>query len=232
MKHYVITRFSAGINTQPVLPTVRNAPSAEEWFQHRLTLFEEYTASSMVAQTAPFHWVLSVDPQTPRWVMNGLRSILKGVAHTVLPSDSYDHIPQVAWVADQVRRDGGDRVIMTRLDSDDGLHRDYLEAVQDIAKGFLGVIDLTRGIWLNHRTHIAQRVNKQGRPFVSLVEDCSKPLRGVFCAYHNRLAKKVGSVRRSDHAPPWLETFHEYNKASRARIDSGLPWSRLSGGFR
>jgi hypothetical protein len=175
----------------------------------------------MSRQSVPFCWLLSIDSRTPPEVTQRLTGLLGDINHVLLHADHFSNMPHMRHIADQ---GVAGPIITTRLDSDDGLHPDYLAAVQEAAQDFVGVVDLTAGVRVNHRKQAALRVKKRGRPFVSLVEE-AHPIRGVFCAHHNRLSKKIKPTKAIHGGPPWIEVFHEYNKASRWRgRRAKAPW--------
>jgi hypothetical protein len=224
MNHYVITRFAEGVSTQSTLTSVQGKPSALEWLKHRFELFETYTLPGMAKQTVPYHWLLTIDRLLPQWAKSRVASLLQGVRHTLIPCDGRDKFPHLDFVASQ---SPNGQVITTRLDSDDSLHPEYLAKVQEIAQVFTGVIDLARGVVVSHEGQLGKWITKRGRPFLSLVEE-SRPLCGVFCAHHNRLAKRIGKVQVVKNGPPWLAVSHRYNRhRSWRRAGFRIPWQEL-----
>jgi hypothetical protein len=182
----------------------------------------------MTRQIVPFTWLLSADSEMPEWARQRLASLLQGLDHVIL--QCHEALPHTKFIEKDA--DNG-RVIMTRLDSDDGLHPEYLATVRDVAGSFTGVVDLTYGAVVHHPTQRGKWITRRGTPFVSLVEE-SRPLRGVWCASHRRLANKIGKVKVVEGGPPWFAVTHEYNHWRRGwrRGRLRVPWDVMSKVFQ
>ena len=134
MQHLILTKLAVG------------NPS-EYWLAWRLYLFQYFCAPSVAAQTnKDFRWILAVSPTTPRWFLEGA---LRVAANAALV---YDISPTLAprWVP-LIRPFLIDRpTITTRLDSDDMLHRQFVEVVQATARSCVSdeVIDFPVGLQL------------------------------------------------------------------------------------
>lgn len=236
MKHYVLTRFNAGVFSANAPKRGKKWKSPQQWTDDRFRLFSTYTLPSMQAQTAPFHWILKVDPRTPR--LEELKQMLEGIEHSLLMSENYHATAKTRWLPS----DAEGAIITTRLDSDDGLHRDYLACVQDKATDVEnGVIDITTGCVVSDQLGRAVLYNRAGMNFLSLVESDAKRAKTVFCSQHwvlsERLQKEGIDSTFVHDGPPWLKVYHGHNLARfrrylRRKIGRGEAWSTVAEGFR
>lgn len=194
MKHYILTRFNKGIYAKA---------NAAEWMQHRMDLFDRYTAPSIERQTCKdFTWVLQFDYQTPIPVLDKYRGI-RGVVTTF-----DDFIP---WV--QTHHPANEACITSRLDNDDYVERDWIEKIQAYQRkskhdapfvlDFEGrAFEMTTGKYYNPNR---LRPNSM---FLSLLEPPGIPVTCVSCE-HSHMPARHPSLKLKQYG--WVMVCHGHN---------------------
>ncbi|MFS0712935.1 glycosyltransferase [Microbacterium sp. 2P01SA-2] len=204
--HLVLTKFN--ILTSPKYgPPERRL--TDEWLERRLAEFETFSLPSLRSQTEQgFSWLVFCDAQSPAWFKRRMsersgvfepvwvESITNATMGTVLRDRGYTtDLP----------------LITTRVDNDDALSRDFVEAVQSLYAGQdrlyinfpwgLRVCDggLFRGYW-------------RSNPFMSLIEQPGHPegFRGVYSIQHQNV-HKTETVRNVVRPATWMRSIHSAN---------------------
>lgn len=161
MIHFVLTRFNAG-------------NKSSEWLDHRLKFFRAFTVPSLASQTnRNFVAVFLVDIDTPSSVVSEIEEV--GIAYK---TDLNQRLSARDYVFREFLGDLSKKehcVITTRLDSDDGLSRDYIDTTQKILiptnKNKFAIYK--KGVvWVDGKFFIKEETSP---PFLSLVEWRSKP---------------------------------------------------------
>jgi FkbM family methyltransferase len=224
--HFLLTRFNIPIGN---VPTDLNLN--DDWLEHRFALFENFCLPSVLAQeNKDFCWLIWMDERTPeRW-----RSRLKT---GLLPLSS--HLLQVKpgpppiWsdeIAKLANATSAQRVVTTRMDSDDAISRDYLAQIRQCAESLRNdrphVINFRNGCQVSAIGFFA--VSENLNPFLSVVS----PRQPLVTAWHgehagmNRFGKVLEKGKHSQRPLYWLQSIHGNNVANRlqqkgARIAAG-----------
>ncbi|AXA97132.1 hypothetical protein CEP17_12335 [Microbacterium sp. PM5] len=207
VEHFLITRFHVRINDGTPLPPM-------EWVEARVDLFERYCLPSVAAQTnSDFTWLVFIDEMSPDRVRDYLEAKLPVNAEIVAVSGVCEKEVVASQVAARVS--GAERILTSRVDSDDSLHPRYIEDVQrealDRAFAFLNFAD---GYQYSRR-----RLLRYGHPsnaFISLVEPAAEPPLTVFCDWHDRLSKH-GPVVQLKGVRRWVQSCHGSNAVNQER---------------
>lgn len=207
--HVLLTRFNVRMRGA-------SAPLSDRWLASRLQRFQDSTLLAVRSQTRqPERWLIFCDDRSPDWFRAELQAIL--------PDPQFEPV----WVSEVFggavasrevagRFSGRPYLITTRLDNDDLVARNFLEAIQERFTGQdLAFINFLHG---------AQ--NDDGRmylrsdpcnPFVSLIERRGDhPPLTVFVDDHDRL-RAYGEVHQVRTHPMWVQVIHGTNLANVAR---------------
>jgi hypothetical protein len=204
MKHLVLIRFNAGIS--------RYKRPKVGWLEHRLKFFRAFTAPSLRAQTNnQFTTVFLVDPTTPNDIVQELSGI--GLVYIT------DHSQRISVRTHEFRmflssNIGPERCVVTsRLDSDDGFSRNYIEKTQR------SIRQDTRNDFMIYNNGVVWTDNKfflktdEAAPFLSRVEWRDRtpaPPDTVFCVrtHVDALALRHQAFNEE---PMWLMACHDKN---------------------
>ncbi|MFT4212648.1 MAG: glycosyltransferase [Microbacterium sp.] len=203
--HFVITRFNVRFARSQV------ARPSSEWLDRRLDLFSRTAVPSLNSQTSKrFRWLVFFQDD----VSDDFRQRVEGLA-------SRAHFEPV-WIneffdGELVSRciaplTDSDFIITSRVDNDDALSRDYIQAVQSrFARQDLLYLNFVRGIQIVPGGQV-YRYDANSNPFVSLIERI--PQGGVpatvFHMKHTQIRKHADILQIID-APMWAQVIHDGN---------------------
>ncbi|MET3175524.1 UNVERIFIED_ORG: hypothetical protein ABIB52_003391 [Arthrobacter sp. UYCu721] len=197
--HFLVTRFNTRLGER----------ATEQWLRHRIGYFERLCRHSVVNQTNKnFKWLIYFDAERDEWFQHEVDRLAVGAFEPVWIDGPLS--AEMAAAAVQERA-CADWVITTRVDNDDALSRDFIDAVQlQFNHQDLEFINFQSGLQLSDEGEVYHRSDPSG-PFISLIERRKEtPLRGVYVGRHDRIAE-YGPVRQIVAHPMWLQMVHGLN---------------------
>lgn len=207
MKHFVLTRLNVEI------PWMNNPAWDNRAFERRLRMFERFCVPSMAGQAnSDYEWIVFVSPLTPDVYKNRISALAARGNGIIAWIRRYD-VPEInAWLKQRLH--GEQRVLTTRLDSDDALSFEHTALVREIAKQVTQgrtFINWRNGLAWHKNSHFATKCSYSA--FFSVVEDSDDITTGY--AYdHRTIDTKHGTIQ-IDRGPGWLQTLHDQNCYSR-----------------
>src|SRR4051794_38130898 len=208
LEHYLLTNFNVKRDDVATRPD-------RAWLEDRFELFERFCLPSVAGQTCTdFTWLVRWDEEgTPpeqrcrlldhEAALPCLRLIPEAVAFHIAIARALDGRPT--------------RLLTTRLDNDDALHRDAVALLQREARGEgMEFLNLRLGYCVEHpggRTLLSEQPHN---PFLSLAEDVDggAPRTAVSVSHHEAAA--VAPVRQVGDEPSWLQVIHGRNLTNEA----------------
>lgn len=187
--HAVATRIGIGVYD-------------EQWFHHRLALFEAITLPSMASQTSrEFTWLLVVDEQMPPPALARLRESIAVLPNTeILPVEFKSSLAGAVagWGRTRAAQVGAGHVLTSRLDDDDALAVGCVQRLHEEAETFLGLgrpgraaISFTLGtMWIPAERHGYTRYHDShslGLSVLEEVDDC----RGIYAWPHQEIKQRI-----------------------------------------
>lgn len=164
------------------------APAGQDWLDYRLYFFLSVALPSVRSQVgATFTWLVLFDDRCS----DDFRADIEELAAdgSFVPLWSHADFQRDSFADAVAKRRTAPYLITTRMDSDDGIARDYLAAVQaQFAGQELMFVNFTRGLQLG-RDHWVYRQDRMSGAFLSLIEHVpigERP-RTVFAAKHARV---------------------------------------------
>lgn len=210
--HYLLTRFSAAFTP--------GEPAQEEWLRYRLGFFVDACWSSVLGQqgASDFTWLVLFDDRCPDDFRADVESLAAGAFTPIWSHEPWS--PSIFARAIESRRSGAGSaggavapwLLTTRLDSDDGIARDFMAAVQREFTPTDGLfVDFPRGIQID-RSGNTYLYDQLSSPFLTLVErrHDGRPPQTVYAARHAR-ASAWGPVREVSAPPMWVQVIHGSN---------------------
>lgn len=202
--HFLLTRFSAVFRTGDV-------PAQEEWLRYRLGFFVDACWASVRGQQgADFTWLVLFDDRCPDAFREDVEELARGVFTPVWTHEVFSPAIFGRLIAEQGRAPW---VLTTRLDSDDGIARDFMASAQrefDHQDGLF--VDFPRGVQID-RSGSVYRYDQLSSPFLTLIEKRDPngaPPRTVYAARHAR-AREHGPLREVSRPPMWVQVIHGTN---------------------
>jgi hypothetical protein len=204
MKHLVIIRFNAGF--------WRYAERFEgiDWLEHRLKFFRAFTVPSLRAQTNQnFTTVILADPNTPDSIQRELRNV--GLVYLTEEDQrrSVRNFSYRLWLSDILGREKC--VVTSRLDSDDGYARNYIQHAQSVIRAGNDNMVYNNGVvWVEGKFFLK---TDEAAPFLTKVEYRDRVPAPPDTVYALRDHYFVLKVRHQsfDADPMWLMACHDHN---------------------
>ena len=213
-QHIIITRFNLR-NHQWSNRTKNNTPIlTESWLEDRFDLFENFCFLSVRNQTnTNFQWWVFFDTETPMRFRERISEFERRFHRfTALFVDGMDaFLPEVQHRLAMCKTP---YIITSRLDNDDCLHKDYVQAVQqqfahqtylalDIIDGF--TLQVLPEVRLGFRRHLYN-------PFITLIEK-NVNAKSVWDRTHSDW-KKEKLLKRIKGERLWMSVIHHDNKVN------------------
>lgn len=226
-QHFLQTRFNLYLALrETVCPTEE---SYQAWCAERAELFLAVTLPSVLQQTnQDLDWLVYFDVERNAAVDRVLEAL---EPHPRIHPIFYDgrgrHPTELigrARLGVAARTDEGTEVVVTtKLDSDDGLHQDYVEVIGARARR-LALTDIASGVALNC-TFGALMVGGRffafpydHNPYLALVEVVGTPMRTAMTIQHHQVHRRVPVTQVIHGQPLWLQVVHSRNAFNKARV--------------
>lgn len=202
--HYLLTRYSAVFRPGDV-------PAQEEWLRYRLGFFVDACWASVRGQQgAEFIWLVLFDDRCPEDFREDVEELAEGVFTPIWTHDVFSPTLFSRVIAEQSKAPW---VLTTRLDSDDGIARDFMASVQrEFAHQDGLFVDFPRGVQID-RSGSVYLYDQLSSPFLTLIEKRDPTgawPQTVYAARHAR-ARERGPLREVNKPPMWVQVIHGTN---------------------
>ncbi len=210
MQHIIITRFN--------IPMVEHTEDkngqktqTDAWMEERFALFEKFCMPSIMAQTNQnFQWV----------VLFGAHTSQQWRDHITAIEERYDRFtplfmdhPNIAEPINELVTDTTKKVLTTRLDNDDALHKEYVEVIQKNAESKQDNCFLLFRFGYSFNGEMAVVRSHKYNPFSTFIEcinDERAPIQTAYCSRHGR-THEVAPLHYIKERPFWLVGIHDRN---------------------
>ena len=217
--HILFTRFNV-----PSGGREQQIRLGDGWLEHRFDLFDRYCFPSVKLQTKrDFLWVVFFDENTPEHFRSKIDAYSSNFAEF---TPVYVRKWDTAVIKEKLSSfiSGYDYLLMTRLDNDDAISRNFCEKLyeQDLREGVY--YNFNRG--LTFKDGVAYDHSDDSNAFLSLYESTDN-YTGVWKYQHPEVIKKFEVVQiYQSHS--WLQVVHDRNVSNRirGRIKSGSRWTK------
>jgi hypothetical protein len=209
--HFLITRFNSG--------SIETGLD-RDWLTRRFELFDRFCYPTVRSQTVTdFSWLVFFSERTP----TDFRARISGYAkwpvfQPVFLATGTSITTTQQCVRDRLSR-GAELLITTRLDSDDGICRGFIEGLQRaVGKGEMHVLEYPNGyVWHQDRIYSDYQ---PCNPFSTLIEPLPNgshsDFRTVYCVSHPNIAELAPIVCVSTQ-PAWIQVVHGANLSNKVR---------------
>ena len=220
-EHYILTRFNLSLYsaTKKVRSGKRIVP--DEWMVSRFRLWERYCVPSICAQTCQnFTWLVVFDPATPKKYIERATDILHP-KHEVLFANNFRK-----GIKERIGKPTVDRLITSRFDNDDALHRDFVGRIQDRfeRKHKSGIYVFPTGWIWNPKKGKLYHCRYLRNPFLTLVEKPQQKVHTVLAHRHTKITDMFRPIYLEG-GHNWLQLIHSENLANYChgdRVDEGM----------
>ena len=200
--HVIFTRFNMALILSGKKPTKIHDP---EWLNFRFQIFRTSCYPSIANQTNQnFTWFVLFDPDSPEWVFDLMRDEFPRA--TVIKTDGWHHDERLVTINKHVP--ASDMLLTTGVDSDDCVHRDYIDEIHKAAATYgTGFLNFTNGFTMAGGRFY--QISYPCNAFQSLYE---KREDADTCIYvQHQLAHTVDKVHEIRMEPMWLQVIHGTN---------------------
>jgi len=209
LDHVILTRFNL-----PSIGAESYIRAQEGWLKNRWELFQRYCVPSVRAQVEKnFVWLVFLDPESPRWLVDGMASFEREslLVTSYRTGVDRDELLKDITTALGTRRE---RLVTTNLDNDDGIASDFVSRIQaTVHDGPTRAIYLTNGlikggdsIYFRHDRHNA---------FCTVSAPWNAP-RTCWATWHNLLTTEMPADEVGGD-PAWLQVIHGTNVSNKIR---------------
>jgi hypothetical protein len=181
-----------------------------DWLEHRFELFERFCLPSVSAQTnLSFTWLIRFDDQVPEPYVRRMRAHVQAFPNLLLvPARRGFHnvIPELLGSRTEW-------LLTTRFDSDDALHRDAIDVVQQSCRDLreLVFINMQYGYAYAHPEGYAVRIRDRSNNTISLLERRTDALPHTAICVGHADAGSFAPVHQVGDKPLWLQVIHDRN---------------------
>jgi hypothetical protein len=215
MKHFLITRFNDYFPTfDSIGLDVKNNDLGVDgfWLRKRMEIFQEFTVPCVESQTdKDFIWICKCHPKTPDWVKKILKNLNLIASYEEIDYKKTTSIQAEFAFESVIKNITNDKEIITsRLDSDDGISKDYIKITKmSIKEGQF--FDFTKGI-VRNSNGLFFHEKKLTSQFCSYMEKKGE-LKTVYHQFHHLVQNPIKN--QVDFG--WLQNNHEINITTNLR---------------
>jgi len=231
-KHFLLTNFNLGLYDRTQKTRTGDKIKPVEWMDGRMELFKRFCAPSVNNQTCKnFEWLIVFDKETP---VGYIDEIVRHCDYTALFGDNFK---QACVECIESRLTDEDRVITSRMDSDYGLHKDYIKLIQDWFSIYkkTGILSYPNGWIYNPEKSTLFDTRCLKNPFLTLIEKrCPKPVRTILAHRNKRvtdmfrlfLLDRIKDMKIDEHM--WTQVVHGENLSNycwgnKSNIENFIP---------
>jgi hypothetical protein len=189
-----------------------------EWISARLDLFEKFAIPSVDNQVNKnFTWFVIVNEDTDEESKKRIESLYD---YKVVYVDDYWWRKSFYPVLNELTTN--DYMIQTRFDSDDAIHKDFIDEIQKIFSKKTVIVDIPNG-YAHYYGSVIYGYLKLNQ-FTSLIKR-SDDNNNIYDVGHDSL-DKIAPVVTIEDKRLWLATIHELNTAMVANTYTDLDFKR------
>lgn len=219
VSHIIFTRFN--VRSGGKEKSIRDKTG---WLKERYELFDIYCFPSVAAQSqTDFIWIVFFDDQTPEEYVkqNEIYHLKFPNFHPVYVSEWTTEI--VRGKLQEVIPDGAEWLLTTRLDNDDGLHKDFIKTLR--ASSFTDKTYFNFPDGLTYSDGNGYKHRDESNAFLSYVEPVEN-FEGVWKHAHPEVIKKF-HVEQLSLPYAWLQVIHGGNVSNKVRgtVEDPTKWS-------
>ena len=246
--HFVITRFNIPAKYEgkknPNLEGV-DPKTNENYLEERVRLFEKYTVPSMKSQTnSNFKWLVLFSDQTPQKYKDKMK-LLRDQNAWFCPlylkdEEAYEFDNYLEQILKQYECD---QYITTRIDNDDAVSIDFIEAIQNyiVTNNIENtMLSFKYGYQFSENHSTLSLFLYPQNHFTTMVY--SKAGKTIISFPHNKIPSNIKRVLIDSRKNPiWMEIIHKTNYVNKTffncknamkskhaldRYDCNIPWER------
>lgn len=225
-KHYVLTRFNVNIYDRKQKMRSGQKIEPEKWMKNRIELFKKYCVPSVFNQSCGnFTWLIVLDTETPCGNFYDIQKVV-GDGAVLLSGDNFRKTC-IRYIEQDL--DGEDRIITSRIDNDDAIHKEFIANIQSWfgMRKRTGLVTYPKGLVYNPEKQKLRHLRYPKNHFLTFIEKRGpKPVKTVLAHRHTKITDMFKTFMVETESAMWLEIIHPDNMANRVRGQK-LPMEKL-----
>ncbi|GAB3219687.1 hypothetical protein J0A67_04875 [Algoriphagus aestuariicola] len=212
-KHILFTRFNIYYKTK----MAQKGFDPEFWLLERFEIFRKYCFPSVVKQSnLNFTWMIYVDSETTPAVYNSLKELITPYPFILLVKRKFSHFSLKLVINEDIHQYFGQEfgyLISSRVDTDDMLHWDYIQSVQQRFNfQDYEALNFNKGLVYDIETGVSSTKYHFYNAFISLVEKRKTDgFLTVFYKLHINYSDDPKKTEIKNQIPMWCVTVHGLN---------------------
>lgn len=212
-KHILITRFNIFYKTK----MAQQGFDPQEWLKERFSIFQKFCFPSIVNQSNKgFTWMIYVDSETDPETLEALKAMVKPYSFVLLIQRVFQHFSLKLVLDEDIHKFLGvdfQYLISSRVDTDDMLHRDFIQSVQDRFTGqSYEALNFNKGHIYDIGTGVTSVAIHRHNPFISLIEKrTDRGFKSVFHQIHVAYKDDPNKIEILNPKPMWCMSVHGLN---------------------
>ncbi|WP_238325348.1 glycosyltransferase [Lunatimonas lonarensis] len=189
----------------------------EVWLQERFLIFQKFCFPSILNQSnKDFTWLIYVDSETNPGILEALQELVKPYSFILLIQRVFQHFSLKLVLNEDIHKyfgEGFQYLISSRVDTDDMLHKDFIQKVQEMfQRQSYEALNFNKGHIYDISTGVTSAAVHKYNPFISLIEKRTKAgFKTVFHKIHIAYKDDPNLVKVGNYNPMWCMTVHGLN---------------------
>lgn len=228
IEYFILTHFNVHLGWSKCLPRpnsirpVLTEVPGNDWFLHRLDLFNKYCYPSIVGQTNQnFKWMIIFDEKhTNKKLLRKYDRIIP----IFINDENYNKFRMYQCFSNEIKKRLDPKtkwLITTRLDCDDALCRDYVQVIMNNFTPEDRLLNPVNGVIYNIFTKEMSQLDYKNNPnpYISTIEKITDgELKTCFKTFHPSIKKCFRKYTHINHSKPfWLQIVHDRNLRNKIR---------------
>jgi hypothetical protein len=227
-EHFILTHFNVHLGWSKCLPRpnsirpVLTEVPGDDWFMHRLDLFEKYCYPSLVGQSCKnFKWMIIFDEKhTNKKLLRRFKRIIP----IFINDENYNKFRMYQCFSKEIKKilnPTTEWLLTTRLDCDDALNKDYVKVMHERFSPEDRILNPVNGVIYNifNRNMTKLDYKNNPNPYITTIEKVtSDELKTCFRTFHPSIRKCFKKYNHITHTSPfWLQIVHDKNLRNKLR---------------
>lgn len=223
VQHIVITRYNLSIPSRASWVSELKCLDPV-WLDFRLHLFDRFCLPSVANQSRlAFVWIMLLHPSTPIPYVAKLVEVLKAsnVRFSIWNRNTNwfltkTEVPHWKYSIRHLLDARTTHLITTRLDSDDVIHRRFIEGAQDALAGQdASFFEYPMGHCYDLNTKKLFERTWHSNSFITRIERVSQRIETVLCSDHAKVRDLYPSFISDASFPAWMQIIHGENLSNK-----------------
>jgi len=220
-EHFLLTQFNVYMQWSKCItgrklkrPNHEDMPT-DEWFKHRLRLFDKYCYPSIAGQTNKnFKWMVLFDENHTN---KNLLEKYDRMIPIYIDYENYERFTMYQWFSNKIKEQLNPEtnwIITSRLDCDDALNKNYIKIMQEEFSPKERLLNPINGTIYNIKNKGITTLDypRPPNPYITVIEPLTENyLKTCFRIVHWKMNGLFTVEQIRNGSPFWLQMIHDKN---------------------